>query len=276
MTIEEAINTASNKINATDAEMLLRYILKKDQIYLYTNPDHKLSPTHYELFKKIVEQIQNGKPFAYITHQKEFYGLDFYVDENVLIPRPETEILVDEAIKIANSLLTTDNGLIIADVGTGSGCIAIAIAKNLRFKNYDLRIFATDISKDALRVAQINTKKHKVASEIKFLRGDLLNPLPEQVDIIIANLPYVNMELLKQKITEPKIALDGGKNGFEIIEKLLKQSPHHLKPNGKIFLEIDPQQKTALRKTIPEYLPSAEFEFGKDLAGSIRIAIISP
>lgn len=255
---------------ALDAEILLSFVLKKDRTFLFTYPEKKLSTAQWREYKELIARRKKHEPITYITHHKEFYGLDFYVDRRVLIPRPETEALIEKTIKYIKAkykisrhsevalgdrripphilgdpsvgrysdLLQDD--FVICDLGTGSGCIAIALAKNLP----NAKIYATDISKKAISVAKINAKKHKVLKRIKFIHSDLFAKIPARIkfDIIVANLPYLSIKKYQAttpdiKKYEPKLALYGGKNGTEIYQKLLGQVKQHLKPNGKIFLE---------------------------------------
>lgn len=271
MTIYQVLQQTSSKIPLLEAEILLAHTLKVDKVWLYKNPEHNLPAIGYHVYSNLIKRRLNGEPIPYITNHQEFYGLDFYVDKRVLIPRPETEVLVESVLNTLASSLKPQAS--IADIGTGSGAIAVTLAKILNSK---VNICATDISKDALKVAQINAKKHGVEDRIQFLHGDLLKPLPEKVDIIVANLPYVDLTLLKRppaspagRPGDPMTALDGGKDGLELIKKLLHQAPKYLKPKGKIFLEIDPRQKQKLLKI-------AKFEFKKDLAGLDRVAILVP
>jgi len=271
MIINQALKNASQQVSPLDAEILLAFVLKKDKIFLYKNPNYKLTTNDQRQFARFVIRRIAGGPIAYITNQKEFYGLDFYVDKNVLIPRPETEILVEIMInEIAKRYTLNPKRLIVADIGTGSGCVAIAIAKEIRTMKYELRIIATDTSRGALEVAKINAKKHKVEKQIKFLQGDLLEPLKEKVDFIVANLPYVKKGSKVNKF-EPKTALFAGKDGLDLIKKLLINAPKYLKPGGKIFLEISPEQKSVLLKFIKQNLPNAKHKFIKDLAKKDRV-----
>lgn len=239
--------------SALDAEILLSFTLKKDRAFLFTYPEKELTKQQWQKYKKLIAQRKKHKPIAYITHHKEFYGLDFYVDKRVLIPRPETENLIEEVINfIKHQPQTTNHQLqtTILDVGTGSGCIAIALAKNLP----KAKIYAIDISKKAIAVAKINAKKHKVLSQIKFIKSNLLNRLPKTIkfNVIVVNLPYLSKKewqntVLDIKKYEPKLALVGGENGNEIYKKFFLQAKQYLKPNGKIFLELFNFKNTTLK-----------------------------
>ena len=221
----------------TESEIILADILNKDRSYLYSHSKSNISSKIVDKFAKRISQRKNHKPIAYILGCKEFYALKFFVDQRVLIPRPETEKIVDLVLNLAES---RDYKLTICDVGTGSGCIATVLAKNLP----QSKIYATDISKEALNVARKNAKYHHLEDKITFLNGDLLHPLPEKVDVIVANLPYIktsDMNNLKPQISkwEPRIALYGGKNGKQFYNRLFSTASNYLKPGGQLFYELD-------------------------------------
>jgi len=272
MTIKQSLDRAGKKITPLEAEVLLAHLKKVDRAWLYRNQNFRLLNTDYSQYHKLVKCRLSGKPLPYITNHKEFFGLDFYVDENVFIPRPETEILVEEVLGEVRSKKA--EALKIVDVGTGSGCIAVALATNLKFKIPNLKIYATEVSKKALKIAKINAQKHKVLDKITFLLGDLLKPLPEKIDIIVANLPYVKTGYLKNLNFEPKIALDGGKDGFYFYKKLLLQGSQYLRENGKIFLEISPEQKEKIKDLTLKLYPLAKIQFKKDLANLDRVTFL--
>ncbi|MEK7508532.1 MAG: peptide chain release factor N(5)-glutamine methyltransferase [Patescibacteria group bacterium] len=270
-----------------DGEVLLSSVLNKPREYLLTYPEKKLTTTQEKKFRQLVARRAHGEPIAYLTVHKEFYGLDFIVNKNVLIPRPETELLVEETIKrIRNYELGIRERIVLIDVGTGSGCIPIAIAKNTPNKN--LKVLATDISAAALKVARQNAKKNSV--KIKFYRGNLLSPLihnssfliPASSYIITANLPYLTKKQICEKSIqcEPRSALYGGRNGLEYYEKLFKQiSQLGAQVFGcssvQVLLEIDPSQTSKIKKLIKKYLPTAKTEIKKDLAGHNRVVCAS-
>lgn len=263
-----------------DAEVLLSLILKKPKAFLYSHPEYKLTESQTEKFKKLISQRIKNKPIAYLTKHKEFFGLDFYVDENVLIPRPETEILVEEVLKESKKLQATSYIPTILDIGTGSGCIAIALKKFLP----KAKIIAVDISEKALKVAKFNAKKHKV--KIQLIKGDLLKPFlggtrqaPAcrfRPDIIVANLPYLTPLQLEEKTiqSEPKKAIFGGHDGLKYFRRLFGQiGLLKFKPK-EIFLEIDPNQRKKLIALAQIYFENAKIEIKKDLAGWERVMII--
>jgi release factor glutamine methyltransferase len=227
MTISEALASAKSKIHSDtpdlDSEVLLCFVLKKQRSHLITRPYLELSQSSIRRYFDLVHKRREHIPIAYLTNNKEFYGLDFYVNQHTLIPRPETEILVEQVLQISKELYSAHSSPItILDVGTGSGCIAISIAKNLNVPTY---IHASDISKLALKVARRNAKTHAV--EINFIRSDLLKDIKIKPDIIVANLPYITREIyegLSSDITdyEPKKALLAPTRNY-YYDKLQKQ-----------------------------------------------------
>jgi release factor glutamine methyltransferase len=202
----------------------------------------------------------------------EFYGIDFYIDQRVFIPRPETELLVEETITSASRYIQRGS-ITIADIGTGSGVIAITLALTLP----QAKIYATDISGIALQVAEINCQCHKVTNQVKLLQGNLLEPLPEPVDIIVANLPYIkdsDLEMLRPEIInfEPTAALAGGEEGLDKIRTLLIQIPGKIYSGGCILMEIGQGQAQTITSLITGYLPKSSIKLIPDLSGIDRVA----
>ncbi len=249
-----------------EGEILLRHVLGINRAQLYSDIDHNVSPAHDKALRKLLERRIQGEPSAYITGYREFYGLDFRVDRNVLIPRPETELLVEKAIRLAQSHAISG----MADIGTGCGAIAVSLAVNLP----GVTIYATDVSAPALEVARSNCKKHGVADRIVFLQGDMLESLPEPVDLIIANLPYVRESDLSRSgplSFEPALALNGGKDGLDRIRVLCRQAGNKLRSQGFILLEIGQGQAEETAALSQEIFPSARIEIESDLAGIERV-----
>ncbi|MCX6811718.1 MAG: peptide chain release factor N(5)-glutamine methyltransferase [Candidatus Berkelbacteria bacterium] len=263
--------------SALDAEVLLVFCMKKDKAWLFSHLDVDLSAKLIKKYKKLISRRKKEEPIAHITHHKEFFGLDFYVDKNVLIPRPATEILVENGLKFLESRIKNQE-LRILDLGTGAGAIAISIAKNIQIASYKLpvSIYATDISQQALKIAKKNAKKHRVSSKIKFIHSDLFDNLHEiKFDLIIANLPYLDSRwIFKELRFEPQKALYGGKNGLEIIEKFLREANYHLSQKGIILIEFDPRQKNEIKKLAKKYLPSKKISLIKDLTKFDRVMIL--
>ncbi|MFA5050538.1 MAG: peptide chain release factor N(5)-glutamine methyltransferase [Patescibacteria group bacterium] len=278
MTIKQALLRAIQSLQKItnephlDAEVLLSFTVKKPKIWLYSHSEKKLKKTEEIKFKKLIAQRKNGTPIAYLVGHKEFFDLDFMVDKNVLIPSPDTELMIEEILKSAEVRPPqSEVGPLIADVGTGCGNIAITLAKHLPLA----KIYAIDISKDVLKMAKRNAKKHKADKQIIFLNGDLLKPLPEKIDFIAANLPYIPTQKAQLLFHSPQIALNGGKDGLKFYQSLLENAADYLRPNGKIFLEINFNQAEKIKKIIKKYFPQAEIEIKKDLAGLNRLVIIS-
>jgi len=277
VTIKQALGYARGILagnNIEDAplecELLLRHTLKISRTRLYLDLDHELSPKQEEAFWRLVERRLNGEPTAYITGHREFYGLDFYVDPRVLIPRPESELLVETALSLAqNHPLFT-----IAEIGIGCGAIAISLALSLP----ETKIYATDISATALEVALVNCQKHGVIDRVHLLQGDMLDPVPEPVDLIIANLPYVKQSELAPMSParfEPLLALDGGSDGTERIRQLCRQVDSKLPPSGFLLLEIGQGQRRAVIAFLHTLFPNGEIEVMPDLSGIDRVISLS-
>jgi len=249
-----------------EAELLLRHILNINRTQLYIDLESELSPQDEKAFEELVERRLNGEPTAYITGHREFYGREFQVNQNTLIPRPESELLVETALD-----LTQDRQLhTIADIGTGCGAIAVSLALELP----GTRIYAIDISAPALAVASINCQRYSVANIVRLLQGDMLEPLPEPVDLIIANLPYVRDWELTPTF-EPTIALDGGAEGTEKIVKLCRQAKDKLAEGGSILLEIGQGQSRKIIGLLHQLFPSGAIEVAKDLSGVERVVRLS-
>ncbi len=230
------------------AEILLAHQLKKSRVELYLEFDHPLNSLEIANYRSLIRRRLKREPVQYITGHQEFWSLDFLVSPAVLIPRPETEVLVEEAIKIKENNLLSDSGQPkILDLGTGSGAIAITIAKEIK----SATIWASDIAFEALAVARDNAKHHNLNnSRIKFYQGDLWQPFSNSsitFDMIISNPPYIPtaaFQTLPPEVRhfEPRIALDGHENGMHFIKRIIKESGTYLKPGGWLLIEMDPDQ----------------------------------
>jgi len=277
VTLKQALSHARETLAANniedaplECELLLRHTLQINQTQLYLDLDRELSPKQEETFWHLIERRLNGEPTAYITKLREFYRLDFYVDTRVLIPRPESEILVEKALNQAqNHPIST-----IADIGTGCGAIAISLALNLP----QAKIYATDVSDPALEVALFNCQKYGVTDRICLLQGDMLDPVPEPVDLIVANLPYVKESELLQMHSEnfePLLALNGGSNGLDKIFQLCRQVSGKLHTDGCLLLEIGQKQGRAVTTLLHNLFPSAGIEVVPDLSGIDRVVSVT-
>ncbi len=245
-----------------EAELLLRHTLQISRAELYTEFELELNQRQEITYRQLLERRLSGEPSAYITGHREFYGLDFHVNPAVLIPRPESELLVEKAIIITrNADITT-----IADIGTGCGAIAVSLATRLPVT----RIYATDISAPALEIARLNCQKHGASDKVHLLHGDMLDPLPEPVDLIIANLPYVKSSELPPT-GEPALALNGGAKGWDKIKRFCHQINGRLQPQGRVLLEIGLGQGKALSALLRRLFPTSEIEITPDLSGIERV-----
>ncbi len=259
-----------------EARILLSHVLQQSPTDLYSKPEYSLSPEQQQKLQELVKRRLQREPSAYLINHKEFFGLDFHVDHSALIPRPETELLVEETLKFVqshiNNLVDLVKPLVIADIGTGCGNIAISLALN----SNDTKIYAVDISPSALEVASLNCHTHNVTDQIILLQGNLLEPLTETVDVIVANLPYIptpELAKLSPEIHnfEPMIALDGGRQGLDHIGQLLRQAKEKIHHSCRILLEIGADQEKSVATLITEHLPNATFEFIPDWNGIKRI-----
>jgi len=280
MTLAQALQQSTRilRSNGTDnshieARMLLGYTTKLSPVQIYTQPELTLSQEQKVKLQELLERRLRHEPTAYILNNREFYGTDFYVDSRVLIPRPETELLVDMALDFANHSHTyLAKPPLIADIGTGCGAIAISLALNLP----QSKIYATDISYSALEVARLNCEYHNVADKITLLQGNLLEPLPHPVDLLVANLPYIkSSELtnLSPEITrfEPRMAIDGGASGLDYIHQLLAQVKGRINNKGCLLLEIGQNQEKEVSHLIRNCLGKVNLEFMSDLNGIKRL-----
>lgn len=247
-----------------DAEILLSHTLGLSRLELYTNFDKPMSPQERESFKNMLKRRREREPIAYILGHKEFYSMDFNVSASVLVPRPETELLVDRVLKETGK----EAQATIADVGTGSGCIAVAIAKNSKNK-----VYASDISQEALTVAQKNAAQNEAT--VTFAQGSLLAPFEPGLlfDGIVSNPPYIETETLKglspELAFEPKGALDGGADGLDVIRPLVDEAKDRLVDGGFLLFEIGFNQGEASKGLLADE-GYTEIELIKDLAGHDR------
>lgn len=258
--------------------MLLSFFLQKDRVEIGAHPTEKIPAAVAKNFLDACAQRASGLPLAYITHHREFYSLDFYVDEHVLIPRPETEHLVEEVLARSAQMASVSGAkkeLRILDLGTGSGCIAVAVAKNLP----QAKITASDISKQALAVARKNVDFHKVADNVELVSGDLLKPfINDHFDIIVTNLPYIAEDDpdVAQEVREfePRGALFSGPTGFELFTRLFAQVQSMKKKPQFLIGEMGAGQKKGLKRRFPEALSKFKVKWKKDLAGLDRLFVL--
>ena len=257
-----------------EAELLLRHCLGVDRASLYRLLTAELSEEEQLRFRELVRRRLIHEPTAYIIGRKEFFSLDFEVTPEAIIPRPETELLVELAIEVAQENPSAQ-ALHIADVGTGCGAIAVALAIALP----EAKIAAIDSSAEALALAKRNARRHSVDRRIRFISGDLLKTLNERVNVIVANLPYVttaDWKALPPEIREhePRLALDGGEDGLRVIERLLQQAPGRLTPSGVLLAEIGHNQGRAAKAAARTVFAQAAVKIVPDLAGRDRVLAV--
>jgi release factor glutamine methyltransferase len=268
----QALEVARRKLEAAgieeaslEGEVLLRHVLKVSRAGLFAGLEIPLTPAQEQGLAGLLERRLRGEPSAYITGVREFYGLEFLVAPSVLIPRPESELLVDTAFSLARGGEITT----VADIGTGSGAIAVCLAVNLP----GVTVYAVDISAAALEVARANAARHGVENRITFLRGHLLEPLPGPVDMIVANLPYVRRADLGPG-GEPVRALDGGADGLDIIREFCLQVAGKLRERGCLLLEVGQGQAMEVAGLLKKAFPFSEIETECDLAGIERMLAV--
>ena len=256
MKIEDLLRIGLEKLNNIDEadlklKMILSDLLKEDKSYLVIHKDREISGNIEAEFLKSVERLKQGEPVQYIIGKTEFYGLEFNVNSNVLIPQPDTEILVEEVIDIYNKNYSNYNeNITILDLCTGSGAIAVSLKKNLE----NIEVFASDISTKALEIAKKNANKNN--TEITFIESDLFENINTKFDIIVSNPPYIERDVLKtlseEVKHEPVLALDGGEDGLEFYRKIAKDAKSYLKENGILAIEIGFDQKDSVIKLLEQ------------------------
>lgn len=268
---EGKIKLTENKIEDANliARVLLEFILKIDRNELIKKQLQEIEKEKEEEYKQKIEQILQGMPLQYITNSQEFMKLNFFVNENVLIPQPDTEVLVEEVIKIAQIESKTK----ILDICTGSGCIGVSLAYYLK----DAKITMSDISKNAIEIAKKNAKENKVLEKTEFIKSDLFENIKEKFDIIVSNPPYIETDVIKnlskQVQNEPKIALDGGKDGLLFYRKLINEATNFLNDNGYLCMEIGYDQKEKVIELAKQKESFSKIEAIKDLSGNDRVII---
>ena len=258
-----------------DAQLLLCAVLDKERSYLYMYPDQELDAAQEARWQDLLARREQGEPVAYLIGQKAFYGLDFAVDRRVLIPRPETELLVEVALAYCQRWLSAGHIPVVADIGTGSGAIPISIAVNEPHLPY---LYACDVSPDALDVARLNCQRHHVARRVRLLQGDLLAPLPEAVDLLLANLPYVGTDEQSTMTPdvldyEPHLALFSGSEGLDLLSRLLREAAQsdRLRASAILLLEIGYRQREPLTRLAREIWSEARITCLRDYAGWDRV-----
>ena len=278
VSLRDALTTAIDRLTAArvpsprmNAELLLRFTLDCDRAYLYAHPERELTTEEQTRYEEALAQRARGIPAQYITGHQEFWGMDFIVNPAVLIPRPETEHVIETVLQLVNGGRASLPGMRIVDVGTGSGCIALALAKELP----EAEVHATDISPAALEVARANAARHQLENRIQFYETDLLQCLERaRLDFVVSNPPYVGeseqdqVQLGVRKF-EPRKAVFAGPTGLEVIERLIPQAQAELKPGGWLVMEISGTIAEGVKRLLAQWI---DVGVTNDLQGIPRVA----
>jgi release factor glutamine methyltransferase len=272
----QTLAQAGSEESSLEAELLLSHALDTDRTHLFQRLSDELSSDAERAYDALIQRRLAHEPTPYILGRKEFYGLDFEIAPAAIIPRPETETVVELVLAFVRALPSFRSRARVVDVGVGCGAIAVALAVNLPPST---DVVATDVSPEALALARRNAERHGVAERIRFFEDDLLQPLDAPVDIIVANLPYVrtgDFDAGPPEIREhePRLGLDGGPDGLDLIRRLLRDAPSHLNPGGALFAEIGDTQAQVTRKLASDAFPSARIEVKQDLSGLDRVLVV--
>jgi release factor glutamine methyltransferase len=274
--LQDWIKTNKERLAATsespvlDVQVLLASVLGVNRSRVISHSEEYLNPAQIAELEICLQRLEHGEPLPYVLGEWEFFGLKFSLTPAVLIPRPETELLVETALDWLAEHPQRRFGV---DVGTGSACIAASLAVNCA----ELRMLASDVSKEALLVAHQNILRHKLENRITVIQADLIPPADQPFDLICANLPYIpSQELNQLKVShwEPSLALDGGLDGLDKINRLLDTAPRRLAPGGLLLCEIEARQGQAVLAAGQKYFPYAEIRLLTDLAGKDRLLAI--
>ena len=271
MNIDTAIKNACNELKKSkissallDSELLLSKVIKKDRKFILLNLDKELDESTHDNFKNLIFKRSKGKPLAYLTGIKSFWKYDFKVNEKVLIPRPDTEMIIEEVLKIYKN----KNCLNFLEVGVGSGCIALSILKEKK----SFLGTGIDLSQDCVEICRYNAKKLGVSNRIKLIKSDVDNLIFHKYDLVVSNPPYIkkfDLNKLNREVInyEPKLALDGGLEGLSVIRKVIKKSSELIKTHGKLILEIGYDQREPVKKMLNEnnfYINNVIKDLGKN------------
>jgi release factor glutamine methyltransferase len=274
--IGDYLATITTKLKAVsdtpflDASVLLANMLVKSRAWILAHPEAPILQEHQQLLEDALHRLAAGEPLPYVIGQWEFFGLDFQLNTATLIPRPETELLVEKALEW---LKGHPGKRKVADVGTGSGCIAISLAYHFP----DLQVTATDISAGALKAAKANAIRHAMSGRVEFIQGHLLESIRGSFDLICANLPYIPTQTLLSLSVykkEPELALDGGADGLDLIRSLLSTAPQHINRGGRILIEIEMNQAQAASAFANDVFPGQKVRVHPDLAGRDRLLVV--
>jgi release factor glutamine methyltransferase len=264
-----SLRAAGIEAPRAEALLLLGHALNATKAELLAHPERSVGRDDAERFEQLVDRRARREPYAYIVGRREFYGREFVVDRRVLVPRPETELLVEQALAVVAERRARDVGRpLVVDVGTGSGAIACSVALGAP----ELRVVGVDASAGALAVADVNRRRLGLADRVRLVRGSLLEWLGTPADLVVANLPYLpsaRLATLGAEVArfEPRPALDGGPDGTDLIRRLVRQAPGRVRPGGTLLLELDPDQVEPIRRIIRD----ARTAVLEDLAGLPRV-----
>lgn len=281
MTVNDALNAAERELAASGvdgprltAELIMAHVMETGRAGVYARLRDELAAVEAERFFELVERRAGREPLQHITGRQEFFGLDFEVTPDTLVPRPETELVVTEALK----RVAGTTGALVADIGTGSGCIAVAVAVNAP----GAIVYAVDVSGPALAVAGRNAGRHGVADRVRSMQGDLLGPLAGmglegRLDVIVSNPPYIPAAdipgLQPEVLFDPDSALDGGPDGLDVVRRILRDAPAFLKPGGALLVEVGAGQSDAVMQIVNETGGMSVDTFLVDFAGIERVLV---
>lgn len=271
-----ALQDAGLEDAAVEADIIVGKAIGASRLQMFVQPDRRVSQSQLQAVNDAVARRVTHEPLAYILGAWWFFGREFHIDSRVLVPRPETELLVEEAVVLGQRLKEDGaSRLVIADIGTGSGCVAISLALALPAS----AVYAVDISPEALKVASMNVNRHLPGGRVKLLSGDLSQPLPEPVHLLVANLPYVDPELtprLQPEITafEPRSAWDGGQGGLAVLSRFLGGAMQCVLPGGYLLLEVGDGQAAAVTRMAAELCPQSCMRWVRDHGDIERVGII--
>lgn len=257
-----------------EAEVMVMNVMRMPRQDLFAHQEDEATIQQEQGIQGILDRRRTREPLAYILGYREFYGINLLVNPDVMIPRPETETMVEHALFMA--LMGMESAqLVIADVGTGTGAIAINLAIHIPAA----RIYAVDLADPVLNVVSYNVHSHNVADRVTLCQGDLLEPVPEKVDLIVANLPYIPTEriptLQPEVQWEPRVALDGGRDGLDLVRRMMSQATAKLNDQGIILLELDPEQMPVASEIALQHFPEANVTVEQDLARRDRILVVT-
>jgi len=253
-----------------DSQTLFAHVLDRPRAWVSAHPEFEPSADESARLESALQRLTKGEPLPYVIGQWEFFGLDFYVSPATLIPRPETELLVEYALQWLGK---SRRKMLAADIGTGCGCIAVALSRN----DLCVSVIASDISFQALKVASRNVERHGCAGRISCIQADLIPPVSVPFDLIVANLPYIPTGVLRNLAVygkEPDAALDGGTDGLFVIRRMIDSALSCIAPGGLILLEIDPSQADSIQADLLQKLPTADVRILRDLAHHDRLVAV--